>query len=270
MLLKSELADELGCNVSDVEAWIAIGLPYDDDGRIQKFDPEIVFEWLVENDVAVDEPEPDQDPADLVGKTRSECAQFFDVDVSTVARWLVDPSFPGKAGDAGEQNGDFPFEKIAAWLDLKKKSRVNKNQHTGNDPTPSSREEYHRIQTERARFKFELERGQLLSAHEVKTEQLRINALAKQTLNPLPDMLVAILPADMPDEIKGEFRARAKQRLKTSFAILASLIRDDGQEAGQGDPGSEETGSVDANAGSGQEADRGDPGADDGGPDDLV
>ena len=50
-----------------------------------------------------------------IAKTRAEAAKILGVRVGAISDWMTDPTFPGKAGDRGRENGYFPIEEIQAW-----------------------------------------------------------------------------------------------------------------------------------------------------------
>lgn len=59
---------------------------------------------------------------ETVAKTRAEAGRLLGVAERTISVWQEDPTFPGRAGDAGQANGHYPIERIRAWREATKRA----------------------------------------------------------------------------------------------------------------------------------------------------
>ena len=229
--------------------------------RKRQFNPSLVYQWLIANGHAVadaqtpapepdppkppakngkppasstedtepnspvipDDPPPITEPGDgLILRTRAECAKYFDVHVRTVATWLTDPTFPGKSGDKGAQNGYFPALKIFMWLQRQSRQRTVEA-----NPT---RQKLDEIKLAAAEHKLRQERGEVISLDDAIALVSRAQSIAINRLMALPDMLVELLPPDMDQRLKDDYYERASNECKQAAQSVGRALMEDDDE----------------------------------------
>ena len=153
----------------------------------------------------------------LILRTRAECAQFFGVHVRTVASWLLEPDFPGRAGDKGEQNGYFPASRISQWMQARARSSAAV-------PNPT-RQKLEEVKLAQAEHKLLVERGQLVPLEVVAAEVQRAHSIAINRLLALPDKLVELLPADTDERLRHSYYEAARDEVRAVLHVIGRAIR---------------------------------------------
>lgn len=150
------------------------------------------------------------DDAEGVVHTIGEAALALGVAPRTLAGWLTDSTFPGKAGQPGCRDGVFPIAAIRAW---------HTATHGVTDKTSSSDEEAAQakrlkalIDADRAQLSLERELGSILDAEEQERFLRRLIATAKSLHEELPDRVEVRLPGDL----SAEVRLRIRQAIEAS------------------------------------------------------
>lgn len=208
MITIDVLSVKLGVADSAVREWIDRGMPVAKK-RPLLLDPIAVRAWLVENDLV---------ETDRIFRTRDEVAQAFGVTARKVSHWIADPTFPGRPGDKFEKNGHFPENEIRDWLE-KNKADENTVQH-----------QLMEAKLELERYKLAEKQGKLIDISVVEIERQRSATIAKEALKQLPFHLVALLPPETSEDLKGQIRVRAERTIDTVCEQIAKQIEDD--EAG--------------------------------------
>lgn len=139
------------------------------------------------------QPVGDQAGDAMVAKTRAEAARLLGVDERTISKWAADPTFPGKAGTAGQRNGHFPIEAIQRW----------RQQVTGGgvaseaDVDPAQRLRLRKLAAETARREVDLEvkLGTLIDRDQAEATITAAIATARSLLEELPEQLADAFPA---------------------------------------------------------------------------
>ena len=103
-----ELATDLETDRKTIREWVKAGLPVAKK-RPLTFDRETVIQWLLDNQKIAEV------EVERILLTRDEVARELKVSLRTIANWLQEPDFPGRAGDRGRQNGYFPLNRIKEW-----------------------------------------------------------------------------------------------------------------------------------------------------------
>jgi hypothetical protein len=129
MLTAGELRKRFGFSADKLDRLIKQGLPVKGKGAKRQFDARKVAAWLKaqpkterrkDGETAKTKPpapqrsSPEQSPA-ITAATIAEAAGHLKVAPRTLAGWLTDPSFPGKAGSPGKADGYFPIAEIQRW-----------------------------------------------------------------------------------------------------------------------------------------------------------
>lgn len=225
MVSHIELRQRLDVPEKQLRAWIDEGLPRVKEGRAWRYDPAAVVEWLVAKGYAEQRSEaaaapPPAPSTSLIAVTRDECAQACQVSLRTVAEWLKDPTFPGRAGDPSKRNGFFPLAEIEAWRHAKDGTREAAN-------LISPRERLLRIRGDRESLKYQKDLARLIDADEVERLLRRIIATVKSGLEPLADELTEALSAEMREALGEELQTRVNRRLDEAFVVIAELLEGD-------------------------------------------
>jgi hypothetical protein len=224
MLSSADLRQKLSLSRREFDKLVAEGLPHEKQGRALRFEPQAVADWLRANkkvkpagDVA---PVPSP-PTEQIVRTRHEVATHFGVSLRTVAEWLTDPSFPGRAGNRGRRDGEFPLLAIKAWWDAKRGTTV------APDASQSAKDRLNEVRARRAEIELEQLLGTLIEVEEVERFISRTIATAKAVLDQLSDQVLACLPPAVDVEARRKVRERVVKVLDDTYATLAELAEAD-------------------------------------------
>lgn len=224
-LTAKELCAKLGIDARRLGQFVKDGLPCAGRGRKRTFVPAAVAAWLQTTGRAQPAPVPSQ-----VVTTRGEAALLLDVNLRTLATWLNDPSFPGKAGSPGRQDGYFPISEIRAW-----RSAMHGGDHRSDAAATEqiAAARLRRLQLEAERDHFELERdiGSILDFEATARLQERAIAIAQTQLDQIVERAIARLPAKTPRRIRRIVRQAIQQGVTSACDALAEAIAGDADEA---------------------------------------
>lgn len=210
MLTSSQLADLLGISIRELSKFVRDGMPKE--GR-NKFNENKVRDWLLENGHAKKAPP-------TVYQTRADIAAAIGVDVTTISRWQNDPSFPGRAGTAGQRDGYYPLSEIQQWL----------GQREDNTKKPSTRGELEELKVAMATMDVMERLGGVEDVEVVANYYARICARSKNRLLDFPDEIDANLPPDIDDDVRDDIRSRAEITVRKVCRELEELHRTDSDE----------------------------------------
>lgn len=130
---------------------------------------------------------------DRVAKTRAEAARLLGVEERTISRWATDPTFPGKAGDRGAQNGHFPIAEIDRWRN--QVGGGGATSVTGQDPAQQLRLRKLAAETARREVDLEIKLGTLIDRDQAAAMITSAIATARSLLEELPEQISDALPA---------------------------------------------------------------------------
>lgn len=221
MINSTELRKLLGVSASQLRTLIGRGLPWQphhSDARRKQFDPRAVKQWLIEHEFV----EPDAHEP-ILG-TRVEASKYFGVAVRTVAEWLNDPTFPGRAGRPGRRDGYFPVWQIEAWLGDKRP-----NIATGDDDelTTAARRARHQRTISEAELKaidVAERKRQVADVEAMRRLYIQTHSLAKQTFAQVWPRVRDLLPA-MPAEKVDQIQDAVEQSLQQTSATFRDGLR---------------------------------------------
>lgn len=223
-LTPAQLAEQLAVPVARVEAWLAEGLPATtrDDGATV-LEAAAVRAWLIQSGKA--SIQESGIAAARVARTRHEVAHHFGVSQRTVADWLTDPSFPGRAGSPGRQDGYFPLEEIAKWWATRSDKGLEKAGEGA--PGANARERLNEIKAEREAIKLAQDRQQVIDAEETERFLVRTIHAAKSVLEQLADRLDSRLPGEVSLELRAAIREVTQQTVEQACQQIAELVEGD-------------------------------------------
>lgn len=223
MITFTELREQLGISQRALSKFVADGLPHQVEGRRKLFDEDAVAQWLVDMNLAtLDEDE----PSPPVARTRKECAEHFGVHLRTVADWLEEESFPGRAGTRGRRDGYFPLDEIAEWIRQRDALRSGGPQID----LPDLRNELLAIRIERERRRNQEEEGSLAPIADMVELVQRLTNAAKRILESVPDEAAKELPADMSDKVKAAIVKRWRRKIGQIERVISEAIAGDMDE----------------------------------------
>jgi len=129
---------------------------------------------------------------DEVAKTRADAARLLGVDERTLSKWAADPTFPGKAGTAGQRNGHFPIGAIKRW----RAATSGQGGETA-DADPAQRLRLRKLAAETARREVDLEvkLGTLIDRDQAEATITSAIATARSLLEELPEQIADAIPA---------------------------------------------------------------------------
>lgn len=222
MITFTELREQLGISQPALSRLIRDGLPVHRDGRRKMFDADEVARWLVDNGRATRKGAATVQPDDrYIARTRKECAAHFGVHLRTVADWLEDETFPGRAGTRGRRDGYFPLEEIEQWLMRRDADRAN------GPEVANTRDELYQLKLERGRYEFEQYKRNLISIEAVKSEVAKLIAIAKKILESMPFNAAAALPADLSPSVRDEIIRRWQAAVREVEQTLSETVAEE-------------------------------------------
>lgn len=223
MITFTQLREQLGITQRALSNLIRDGLPCLAEGRRKVFEEEDVARWLLANNRAVLKEEEATKESPRVARTRKECAEHFHVHLRTVADWLEEPGFPGRAGTRGRRDGHFPLDEIAAWIETRDALR---NGGPRLD-TPGLRDEMLSIKIQRERHRLAEEEGRLARIEDMVELVERLTNTAKRLLESLPDEAAKDLPEDLPAHTKTAVIKRLRRRIFDIERVVSEAIAGD-------------------------------------------
>jgi len=209
MISFTSLRKQLGITQPALTRLIADGMPHDMDGRRKLFDERAVAKWLVETGKAtIDDNETVSGP---VARTRREVADYFGVNLRTVAEWCSDARFPGQPGNRGRRDGHFPLDAISEWIAARDALRRGgpRVETTGHQ----LRDEMLEIKIQRERRRLEEDRGRLAPIDEMAARVARQINTAKQILDSLPEKAARALPDNLPRDTRTAVVKRIRREV---------------------------------------------------------
>lgn len=231
-LSKTELAHALGVTPERLTKWIRAGLPSTGRGGSQRFDAAAVAVWLQARGLA--QPAPAAEP---IATTREEAARLLRVNLRTLAGWLTEPGFPGKAGAPGRRDGYFPIDQIEAW----RAARFGHAEAAGSDQALKAlRQKSLGFDVDLKQLDVEERLGTVLDKEQHAQFLERVIATAKAVLEEFPDQLESLLPAKASPKLRRKLRLAADRQVRQVLRTLAELMRGDADEGGQESAGEEE------------------------------
>lgn len=160
-------------------------------------------------------------------KTRGAAAKHFGVHSRTVAEWLTDPTFPGKAGTRGKQDGHFPIDAIGEWLRLRERNEDEADAEESEGGQLNS--EIKREKLRKLKLANDETEGRLIDADSVRRLFTRSHALANQMLYQLVAAVPACLPTGAGAAAKQEVRRAVQRALDEVSGQLAAAIKELGE-----------------------------------------
>lgn len=236
-LTAAELQAELAIDAKQLAAWVREGLPRTGRGKSARFDPAAVAAWLTEQGHA--EPSapagdlPNPQPPAAIATTRAEAALFLGVNLRTLAGWLTDPTFPGKAGSPGRTDGYFPLDQINAWRAAR--FGLDHRSTAQTDETAAVKLKKALIEIDREQYEFEKELATILDFETIARANERGIATAKAQLEQLADMVDARLPAAAGRKTRKAIRRAVLECVEAVCDTLADAAMGDTDQAGEAD-----------------------------------
>ncbi len=164
------------------------------------------------------------DGDEVVAKTRADAARLLGVDERTLSKWAADPTFPGKAGTAGQRNGHFPIGAIRAWR--QQVSGNGEGRATDADPTTLLRLRKLAAETARREVDLEIRLGTLIDREQAETTIAAAIASARSLLEELPEQLAEAFPAARV-KLRRIVRRIARRKVLQVLESLADCATED-------------------------------------------
>lgn len=185
------------------------------------------------------------DGADEVAKTRADAARLLGVDERTLSKWAADPTFPGKAGTAGQRNGHFPIGAIRRW-------RATTSGQGGEtaDADPAQRLRLRKLAAETARREVDLDAklGTLIDREQAEATITSAIATARSLLEELPEQIAEAISASRP-KLRRMARRIARRKVLQVLEALADCVTEDPDDSDDDAPRSPDLGRPDPRAG---------------------
>jgi hypothetical protein len=225
MLTAQKLRQKLGLSAKRLARLIKQGLPCKGKGSKRTFNPADVATWLRERGLARSTAAA---VAEQIVATIPEAALLLEVAPRTLAQWLTDPTFPGKAGTPGRRDGYFPISQIRQWH-LATHGATARGSQTDAEAATAKRLKA-QIECDRAQVELEKELLTIGDVEQWEALARRVIAAAKGQLDELPDRVAARLPGKLAPEIKQTIRRVIAQSTADALNTLAELVAGDTDE----------------------------------------
>jgi hypothetical protein len=167
-------------------------------------------------------------PAEEIVGTIGEAALALSVAPRTLATWLNDPTFPGKAGHPGRGDGHFPIAAIRAWH-LATHGVTDKSEHA-DEAAAAAKVKKAIVDSDRAHLALERELKSILDAEEFSKFLTRMIATAKAVHDEMPDRVEARLPGSLAADVKQRIRQAVEATIVEAMNALAEAIAGDTDE----------------------------------------
>lgn len=233
MLTTKQLCERLGISARKLKTWCDEGLPFTlggKNGRQKQFEPLTVRQWMLANGKATLEQAEQQaqqpaNPPDQIATTRDEAARLLGVDLRTLARYLKEPDFPGRAGSPGRRDGYFPIGAIEVW----KAARFGGDGRSAAADREMAEKKMSRLDIQISRERLELERelGSICDVEEQARFYERQIATLKAILAELPDKIEAQLPPKVGRKFRQRLRRIVEQNHADALSTLAEIAEGD-------------------------------------------
>lgn len=225
MISFSDLATKLGVTRPTVTGWVRRGLPWHGTQRRKQFEPQEVHDWLVNAGLASSAPAEAAEPAiddQAIARNRHEVANHFGVSQRTVSDWMTEPTFPGRPAKPGRRDGYFPLRDIGVWLDAKRGNTpgADRNARGPQDRVASLRGDLLTLD-------YQERIGELVESAAVGRLLVRHINEARAILDPLPDRVLAALPAKTPERTRQRIRRQVQRDLHHAYRALAETLKGD-------------------------------------------
>lgn len=229
MLNKDQLCKKIGITRRRLDRWLREGLPSVKEGRRQTFDPAGVAAWLEAKGKA----ESGKPKADVIATTRNEAARALGVSLRTLAEWLTDPTFPGKPGSPGRQDGYFPLAEIASW----RQARFGGDGRGQADGGKLAELRERRLQLEIDERQVTVEKmlGSILDAQDMSSFLERHINVAKTALDQLADKIETRLPSSLDQKIRAKVRKTVEEVVTEACNAIAETLQEGAAGADDGD-----------------------------------
>jgi hypothetical protein len=226
-LTAAELRTKLGLTPRRLTLLLRRGMPSEGKGKKRRFDPHAVAGWLQAEGLA--KQDPGSPVADQVATTIAETARDLGVAPRTVAQWLTDPTFPGKAGGPGRRDGYFPLGQIRDWQAAT--HAANGRAAVTDAEMLAARRLKIQIDNDRAQIALEKELGSIADGDEVARFLKRQVATAKALLDETADKVDSRLPGKIPPAVRMRIRQAIEEVIAETLNSLAELAVGDQDQA---------------------------------------
>ena len=223
----TQLCTKCKIDKKTLEAWCAQGLPRQKLRGKWVYEEREVARWIRQQARQQRAgPEPPDNKTEPTAATVHQCLRMmrekgFVISERIFRSRMTEPDFPGKPGTAGKQDGDFPVDRIIAWL--------GGGRSAGDSKTNSIEGPRARLLEARAR-KEEIELAklerQIVERDRAEATIARVMAVLKTACDAIPDLVVSSLP----EEIKPRARADVEENLRKAFEVIADVIAEDEEE----------------------------------------
>lgn len=235
-----QLQARLGINAQQLKAWCDEGLPHTRRGNAKngprEFDPAAVREWLIATGKARDEgrgardeasnqtsSQPTAETIPTVAVTRDEAARLLGVDLRTLARYLKEADFPGRAGSPGRKDGYFPIEAIRAWM-LERGFGQAAGRSPVDDALAQRRMSRLDLQIIGEQLDIEQRLGSVCDTEEVARFLERAVATAKAILGDIPDSVDGQLSTRAGPKFRRRLRRLIEAKIADALEALAEVL----------------------------------------------
>jgi hypothetical protein len=223
-LTAKELCAKLGIDARQLGRFVKDGLPHTGRGRKRHFDPAAVAAWLQQTGRAQPAPLPSQ-----VATTKAEAAVLCGVSLRVFGDWLTDPTFPGKAGSPGRQDGYFPIAEIRAWRSATR-GGDHRSDAAATEQIAAARLRRLVLEAERDHFELERDIGNILDFEATARLQERSIATAQTQLDQIVERALARLPGKTPRRIRRIVRQAIQEGIRSACDALSEAIDADEAE----------------------------------------
>jgi hypothetical protein len=224
-LTAKELCTKLGIDARQLGRLVKDGLPHAGRGKKRTFDAAAVAAWLQTTGRA----QPAAPVPPQIAATKAEAAVLCGVSLRVMGDWLTDPTFPGKAGSPGRQDGYFPIAEIKAWRSATR-GGDHRSDAAATQEIAAERLRRLRIEADRDHFELEQDLGNLLDFEQTARLQERAIATAQTQLDQIVERALARLPSKTPRRIRRIVRQAITEGVAAACDALADSLATDADD----------------------------------------
>lgn len=210
-ITSTELCDVLGVTVDRLKKWRTAGMPHSKDGRKITYEEHEVSAWLVNTGKAEEVLHRQQQ----ICKTVKELALAVGKREATIYDWLRTPGCPGR-------KGYYPVDDI---LEFHAEKIEPKSNHKGDTSLLQRRLIEQKVQSGDIKIGRELDA--LVPVERVARVVDRINSSAKQVIDEIPGMVMAHVPAEIPDVARAEMQRKITAAIELAKETISNSVLND-------------------------------------------
>lgn len=163
-----------------------------------------------------------------IARTRPELAKALGLKSKDpqrqISRWEQQDGFPGRAGKAGRQDGHYPVDEIAAWIDANTGQAIP---DTEDADVVAAKRRVALLEWERKELDALEKLGQLADVDELGQFLAIVTGNTKAIIGALPEKLLESLPASLSEDVRADIYSKAEEIVDSACLEIERYILGD-------------------------------------------